>query len=226
MMTQANMMAFIPQGKTLADCIGQCAVETGKRLKAHYVVTGQIERIGGGLRAVLSVHATKSGRFLETVELRGSSVLGLEQAIQKGGGAVFAAIRSDTEGSRFALGGLGGVVGGASAPAPQTIDLPERAAEFVRFESIPPGIQVRVDDERLCKTPCQRVLPYGPHVVEFRSRCHETEVQRLRLSASKETVRLAVQPKPNSATTPLTIETTPGESNGVGLGEWPTQCKN
>jgi TolB-like protein len=211
MMTQDNMMAFLPPGKTLADCIGQCAVETGKKLKAHYVVTGQVERLGDSMRIVLSVHATKSGRFLETVELSGPTVLSLEAEIRRRGGAAFSAIRKDTEGSRFALGGLGGVVGDSVAPKRQEMALPARSEEFVRFESVPPGITVRLDEKPLCTTPCQRAVQYGPHVIEFRSRCHHPELRRVRLSKEKETVKFDVRPKPISKTTPLSVETSSGE---------------
>ena len=110
MMTQANMMAFIPQGKTLADCIGQCAVES-KRLRR--TTSSRADRTDRGRPASSSRDAT-SGRRRQLNSRKQVSVWNRRSK----GGAVFAAIRSDTEGSRFALGGLGGVVGGGLAPPP------------------------------------------------------------------------------------------------------------
>ena len=48
-MDKENMMTLLPPDKTVADCVGECAVETGRLLGAAYIITGDIivlSRIG------------------------------------------------------------------------------------------------------------------------------------------------------------------------------------
>ena len=54
-MTQANIEQLVrASGKSLEECEGQCAVETGRLIGADLVVAGRISRIGK--RWALSMH--------------------------------------------------------------------------------------------------------------------------------------------------------------------------
>ena len=57
LMTRANLAALLPPGVDLADCEGECAVETGRIVGADYVVAGEVVSLGGSLRAILTLHA-------------------------------------------------------------------------------------------------------------------------------------------------------------------------
>src|SRR6266478_58581 len=62
--SRENMLVMLQaQGKQLADCEGECEVETGRRIGADLVVSGEILRVGESLKASLRLHETRSGRL-------------------------------------------------------------------------------------------------------------------------------------------------------------------
>jgi hypothetical protein len=64
-MTRENMAVLLRQsGRTPEDCEGECEVETGRRLSADLVVSGDLLRFGSGYRLVLRLHDTREGRLL------------------------------------------------------------------------------------------------------------------------------------------------------------------
>jgi len=50
-------------GKTLEECQGECEVDTGRRLGADLIVSGEVLRFGSGLRINLKLHDVKSGQL-------------------------------------------------------------------------------------------------------------------------------------------------------------------
>jgi hypothetical protein len=172
-LTQANLEALLPPGKTLADCIDECAIKTGRNLKAHYVITGQLQKAAGSYRLMLGVYATRKGTYLDALTLVGRDILQLEQQIKRRARAAYATIRTDAQGSRFALGGSGAIVLETDAPQAITMAKRPRDREFVSFTSKPSGVSVVVDERPVCKTPCQRVMPRGRRAVQLRGRCFE-----------------------------------------------------
>src|SRR5207237_489085 len=69
-MTRENVIVLLQaQGKTLEDCEGECEIDTGRRLGADYVVSGEILRIGSSypldlrLHDPLAQHPALSARF-------------------------------------------------------------------------------------------------------------------------------------------------------------------
>jgi hypothetical protein len=64
-MSRENMLVLLQaQGKQLADCEGECEVETGRRVGADLVVSGELLRVGETLKASLRLHETRSGTLL------------------------------------------------------------------------------------------------------------------------------------------------------------------
>ena len=67
--TVSNMVdrvMALPEGTRLRDCgLDECEVAVGQRLGADYVVTGQLLRFQGQWRAVLKLHETAAGVFLD-----------------------------------------------------------------------------------------------------------------------------------------------------------------
>lgn len=81
-MTRENMLVLLrASGKELADCEGECEVETGRRLGADGVVSGEVLRFGAGFRASLRLHDTVSGKLLAGSVATGETPEALEQEI-------------------------------------------------------------------------------------------------------------------------------------------------
>jgi TolB-like protein len=64
-MTQANILSMVrAQGKTLDQCEGECAVETGRLLGADFIVAGRISKIGKKLHLSMQLYSSASGQLL------------------------------------------------------------------------------------------------------------------------------------------------------------------
>jgi hypothetical protein len=61
------------QGRRLADCEGECDVETGRRLGADLVVSGEILQIGTQLKIDIWQHETRNGTLLSSARVSGKS---------------------------------------------------------------------------------------------------------------------------------------------------------
>ena len=68
-MTKENMITLLPPGTELESCVGECEVEVGRKIGAHYLITGQIGSIDGQLQLLLRLYETKGG------SLRGQSTI-------------------------------------------------------------------------------------------------------------------------------------------------------
>src|SRR6059058_5901078 len=78
-MTRENMFVLLQaQGKSLENCEGECEVDTGRRLGADYVVSGDLLRVGASLKATLKLHDTHSGTLLGAVSASGVDVEALD----------------------------------------------------------------------------------------------------------------------------------------------------
>lgn len=64
---------------------------------------------------------------------------------------------------------------------------------IVRFESDPPGAEVRIGGEYLCQTPCSRALPEGEHRIEMRLARHADHSETITISEPM-TIRSALEP--------------------------------
>ena len=64
-MTRENIMVLLQAGgKTLSDCEGECEVDTGRRLGADYVISGDMLKIGSHYKIDLRMHDTRDGQLL------------------------------------------------------------------------------------------------------------------------------------------------------------------
>src|SRR5207302_5992865 len=66
------------QGKSLENCEGECEVDTGRRLGADYVISGEVLRVGATLKATLKLHDTHTGTLLGAVSASGVDVEALD----------------------------------------------------------------------------------------------------------------------------------------------------
>ncbi len=70
------------QGKTLAECEGECEVETGKKLGADLVISGQILRFGASWKLALKLHDTHTSQRLSTEQASGKTLEELDANIE------------------------------------------------------------------------------------------------------------------------------------------------
>jgi TolB-like protein len=84
LMTRENVLTLLEaSGKKLEECEGECEVDTGRRLGADVVVTGEILRFGRGLRANLRLHDTHSAQLLSAAVASGESPEALEKDLSR-----------------------------------------------------------------------------------------------------------------------------------------------
>ena len=81
-MTKDNILVMLPPEVSLEDCQGTCAVDTGRKLGAHYILVGSVVRFGKSLRVTLNLHHTRSGQLLRVERVKGLTVDQLEQALE------------------------------------------------------------------------------------------------------------------------------------------------
>jgi TolB-like protein len=74
-MTRENILVLLEsQGKKLEDCEGECEIDTGRRLGADYVVSGEILRVGSSYKLDLRLHETRDGQLLGGAAASGHTV--------------------------------------------------------------------------------------------------------------------------------------------------------
>ncbi|MBS2022512.1 MAG: hypothetical protein JST92_08890 [Deltaproteobacteria bacterium] len=83
-MTRENLLVLLQaSGKDIANCEGECEVDTGRRIGADAVVSGELLKVGTKLKLSLKLHETKDGTLLSTAVASGRSIDELDEAAQK-----------------------------------------------------------------------------------------------------------------------------------------------
>lgn len=81
-LTRENMLVLLQAaGKKLEECEGECEVETGRRLGADLVVSGDLLRFGSSYKLDLRLHDTRSGELLAGAAASGETVDKLDHAV-------------------------------------------------------------------------------------------------------------------------------------------------
>jgi len=81
-MTRENVLVLLKSaGKSLEDCEGECEVDTGRRLGADYVISGEVLKFGSNLKVNLKLHETHDGRLLGATQASGSTIDDLDKAM-------------------------------------------------------------------------------------------------------------------------------------------------
>ncbi len=82
-MTRENLLVLLQSsGKDLADCEGECEVDTGRRIGADAVISGDILKFGARYKLSLRLHETKGGRLLAAVVASGATLEELDTQVQ------------------------------------------------------------------------------------------------------------------------------------------------
>ena len=82
-MTRENLLVLLQAtGKDASQCEGECEVETGRRIGADVVISGEILKVGTRFKMSLKLHETKEGRLLSTSVASGKSIDELDESAQ------------------------------------------------------------------------------------------------------------------------------------------------
>jgi hypothetical protein len=83
-MTRENLLVLLEaSGKKIEECEGECEVDTGRRIGADAVVSGELQRFGSQYKVSLRLHDTHVGKLLASSNGGGRSIDELEQSVQK-----------------------------------------------------------------------------------------------------------------------------------------------
>jgi tetratricopeptide (TPR) repeat protein len=73
--TRENLLVLLKAaGKSLEECEGECEVETGRKVGADLVVSGDLLRFGSSFKLALKLHDTRSGKLLSTAIANGKTI--------------------------------------------------------------------------------------------------------------------------------------------------------
>jgi hypothetical protein len=82
-MTRENLLVLLQSsGKDLADCEGECEVDTGRRIGADAVISGDILKFGARYKLSLRLHETKAGRLIAAAVASGATLEELDTQVQ------------------------------------------------------------------------------------------------------------------------------------------------
>jgi hypothetical protein len=82
--TQENVIALLPEGKTLEDCVSQstCEVTMGRELGADYIITSEITSYGDEYRISMRLHQTKTAQLMATGIIPAKKITDFEKPLQ------------------------------------------------------------------------------------------------------------------------------------------------
>jgi hypothetical protein len=89
-MTRENLLVLLEAtGKRLADCEGECEVDTGRRIGADQIVSGELQKLGSLYKLTIRLHETAAGRLRGSQVASGRSIEELDDAAQKASELLF-----------------------------------------------------------------------------------------------------------------------------------------
>ena len=91
-MTRDNLQVMLPPEVKIEDCQGSCAVDTGRKIGAQWVLTGEVINFGDELRITLSLHHSQSGELRGSEMVKGSDLRSLEGPLQGTAMGLFSAL--------------------------------------------------------------------------------------------------------------------------------------
>lgn len=167
-MTRENIQQMLPPGKKVEDCEGECLVETGKNINAHYIAQARVGKFGKNLTLTVELYETMGNNLVGSFTAREPDADGLLEQIEKQADGMFGAILSANQGG-LDFGGSDGITGlnmgannGYKAVGTKSI--------IVKISSDPSGAVFSVDgrpNTSCSKTPCDILLKPGSHRFSF-----------------------------------------------------------
>src|SRR5205823_9219647 len=142
--SRENLLVLLKaSGKVLEECEGECEVDTGKRIGADYVISGELVMVGSTVKAALKLHDTHEGNLLAAVTAGGRTAEDLDKSLAESMPALLAPLKNLREEPRAAAPRQPGTAAAAprfvveKSSGPSTLaDLADltRAAGFVGSE--------------------------------------------------------------------------------------------
>lgn len=154
--TRENLMVLLAaSGKKLADCEGECEVDTGRRIGADLVISGELLRVGSSFKLNLRMHETASGQLLSGELASGKTVDELDAN-------TVAAVKSLLEPLRSLV----------RAPAPAQVTPAQQPAPVQQAAVQPPPVQrLASDGTPFLDAPRSLTTYRGQNGVHLRLRC-------------------------------------------------------
>jgi formylglycine-generating enzyme required for sulfatase activity len=84
-MTQDNILTLLPPNTNLEDCVGACSVDTGRKLGAALIITGELTKFGNekdNLRLSIRFHETQGGSLISSITIKGTSANDIEKQLK------------------------------------------------------------------------------------------------------------------------------------------------
>ncbi len=160
-MTQANILELLPPDKPLADCVGECAVETGKLIGADYIVVGKVFSFAGEIRIPCTLYRVLDANLIKNEIVGGRGLLELEPALNDMAQKIFAPLKSlRVENGSGSESSFGGNVEVWTATGSSEI--------VVEFSSNPEGAMLEIDGQPVSETPCFRPLMPGVYQISVK----------------------------------------------------------
>ena len=89
-LTRENLLVLLQAtGRKLDECEGECEVDTGRRIGADEIVSGELQKLGTLYKLTLRLHDTRAGHLLSTAQASGKSIEELDGAAQKAAAELF-----------------------------------------------------------------------------------------------------------------------------------------
>ena len=93
--TRENMLVLLQSsGKKLEECEGECEVETGRRIGADLVVSGELLRFGTQYKLNMKLHDTRSGELIAGAVAAGTTADDLDRSVAQACEKLFAPLKS------------------------------------------------------------------------------------------------------------------------------------
>jgi hypothetical protein len=89
-MTRENLLVLLQAtGKDLGQCEGECEVDTGRRIGADAIISGEIQKVGTRFKMSLRLHETHEGRLAGASVASGKSIDELDDSAIKAVATLF-----------------------------------------------------------------------------------------------------------------------------------------
>ena len=96
--TRENMLVLLASsGRKLEECEGECEVDTGRRLGAELVVSGDLLKFGSNYKLDLRLHDTRNGRLLAGAQASGKTADELDAALAPAVAKLFGPVKGTAE---------------------------------------------------------------------------------------------------------------------------------
>ena len=175
-MTQANIETLVrAQGKSLEQCEGQCAVDTGKLIGADLVIGGRISSIGRTYAISMQMYDTASGELTGGEDVSARTEDELLNALEGAAAKLVSSL-------------------GTAAP-PEQAKAPEQATAaagpakgMLKVVSAPSGAKVSIDGDAVGATPLTLKREVGTYVVSIEIAGYAPVSRQVELAAGKAAV--------------------------------------